>query len=214
MDLVRVLLGLSIFGIGFLIAQRGQLSVFERDVFRVVNDLPGIVFPVVWALMQLGNAVAVPLVAAGALLARRVRMARDLLLSGLLSYVGADVVKSVVGRERPAGLIQANLLDGNVTGIGFISGHAAVAAALATAAVPYLTRRAVVAFRLLTFWEELSYVAGLSAAGVQPAAAAAAVLLFRFQTWFVPIPLGLAAWLLWRRGVGRVAPALPAAVAA
>jgi undecaprenyl-diphosphatase len=140
-DLVRVLLGLSIFGIGFLIAQRGQLSVFERDLFRVVNDLPEIVFPVVWAVMQLGNVLAVPVVAGAAAVAGRLRMARDLLVSGLLAYFAADVVKSVVGRERPAGLIDANLLDGNVSGIGFISGHAAVAAALATAAVPYLTRR-------------------------------------------------------------------------
>lgn len=140
-DLVRALLGLSIFGIGFLIAQRGELSIFERDLFRIVNDLPGIVFPVVWAVMQLGNVVAVPVVAGVAALTGRLRMARDLLVSGLLAYLAADLVKSVVGRERPAGLVEANLLDGNVSGIGFISGHAAVAAALATAAVPYLTRR-------------------------------------------------------------------------
>jgi putative heme transporter len=50
---------------------------------------------------------------------------------------------------------------------------------------------------------ELSYVAGLTAVGVGPAAAAGAVLLFRFLTWFLPIPLGAAAWLLWRRGVGH-----------
>jgi uncharacterized membrane protein YbhN (UPF0104 family) len=50
---------------------------------------------------------------------------------------------------------------------------------------------------------ELSYVAGLAAVGVDPAAAAGAVLLFRFLTWFLPIPLGAAAWLLWRRGVGQ-----------
>src|SRR4051794_37482747 len=140
-DLVRVLLGLAILGIGFLIAQRGQLSVFERDVFRIVNDLPEIVFPIVWAVMQLGNVLAVPVIAAIAALTGRFRMARDMLVAGLLAYLAADLVKSVVGRERPAGLVDANLLDGNVSGIGFISGHAAVAAALATAAVPYLSRR-------------------------------------------------------------------------
>lgn len=52
---------------------------------------------------------------------------------------------------------------------------------------------------------ELSYVAGLTAVGFGAAGAAAAVFLFRVLTWFVPIPLGLAAWLAWRRGVGRVA---------
>ncbi len=140
-DLVRAALGLAVFGIGFLIAQRGELPVLEHDLFRIVNDLPENVFPMVWAVMQLGNMVAVPAVAAVAALTGRFRMARDMLTSGLLAYVAADLVKSVVGRERPAGLVDANLLDGDVSGIGFVSGHAAVAAALATAAVPYLSRR-------------------------------------------------------------------------
>jgi uncharacterized membrane protein YbhN (UPF0104 family) len=50
---------------------------------------------------------------------------------------------------------------------------------------------------------ELSYVAGLTAVGVGPAAAAGTVLLFRFLTWFLPIPLGAVAWVLWRRGAGQ-----------
>lgn len=57
---------------------------------------------------------------------------------------------------------------------------------------------------------ELSYVAGLTAVGVGPGGAAGAVLLFRLLTWFLPIPLGLAAWLLWRRGLGRVRAPAPA----
>ncbi len=141
-DLVRFVLGLAVLGIGFLLAQRGELSQFERNLFRLVNDLPGIVFPVVWVVMQLGNVVAVPVVAALAAGTRRLRMARDLLVSGLLAYVVADLVKGVVGRERPAGFeFDAVLRDGTVSGIGFISGHSAVAAALAAAAAPYLSRR-------------------------------------------------------------------------
>ncbi|SDX31455.1 conserved hypothetical protein [Geodermatophilus africanus] len=50
---------------------------------------------------------------------------------------------------------------------------------------------------------ELSYVAGLTAVGVDPAAAAGAVLLFRFLTWFLPIPTGIVTWLLWRHGAGQ-----------
>ncbi|TFV86942.1 phosphatase PAP2 family protein, partial [Blastococcus sp. CT_GayMR16] len=141
-DLVRVALGLAVVGVGSLIAQQGQLSVFERDLFRLVNDLSGIVLPVAWLVMQLGNVVAVPTVAALAALTRRFRMARDLLVSGLLAYGLADLVKAVVGRERPAGLpVGAVLHEGATGGSGFISGHAAVAAALATAAAPYLGRR-------------------------------------------------------------------------
>ena len=141
-DLVRVLIGLAVTGIGFLIAQQGELSAFERDLFRIVNDLPAVVLPIVWLVMQLGNVVAVPVVAALAAVTQRFRMARDLLLSGLLAYAIAGLVKSVVGRERPGGLpVGAVLHEGTVEGLGFISGHSAVAAALAAAAAPYLSRR-------------------------------------------------------------------------
>nr|WP_243851128.1 YbhN family protein [Modestobacter marinus] len=62
---------------------------------------------------------------------------------------------------------------------------------------------------------ELSYVAGLTAVGMGAAAATGGVLLFRFLTWFLPIPSGVLAWVLWRRGAGRLpgpagAPALSA----
>ncbi|MGY1753373.1 phosphatase PAP2 family protein [Blastococcus sp. SYSU D01042] len=141
-DLVRVGLGLTVLGVGFLLTQQGELSAIERDAFRLVNDLPGLVLPAVWVVMQLGNVVAVPVVAAVAALFRRFRTARDLLVSGLLAYVAADLVKSVVGRERPGGLpVGAVLHEGPIGGIGFVSGHSAVAAALATAVAPYLSRR-------------------------------------------------------------------------
>ncbi|WP_369131194.1 phosphatase PAP2 family protein [Modestobacter roseus] len=141
-DLVRVGLGLALLGVGFLLARRGEISLLERDLFRLVNDLPTLVLPVVWAVMQLGNVVAVPTVAALAAATRRLRLARDLLVSGVLAYLGADLVKSAVQRERPAGLPVGDVLvEGPITGLGFISGHTAVAAALATAAAPYLSRR-------------------------------------------------------------------------
>ncbi|SHN89027.1 undecaprenyl-diphosphatase, partial [Geodermatophilus obscurus] len=141
-DLVRVALGVAVLGLGFLIAQRGRLPVFERDLFQLVNDLPTMVFPIVWALMQLGNVVTVPVVAGVAALTRRFRMARDVLISGVLAYVASDLVKSVVQRERPVGLVvEVNFPEGPVTGLGFVSGHSAVAAAVATAVVPYLSRR-------------------------------------------------------------------------
>jgi undecaprenyl-diphosphatase len=141
-DLVRAGLGLTVVGVGFLIAQRGRLPVLERDVFQLVNDLPPAIFAGVWAIMQLGNVVAVPLVAAVAAATRRFRLARDVLLSGVLAYFTADLVKSLVRRERPGGFaVDPFLPEGPIGGLGFISGHAAVAAALATAAVPYLNRR-------------------------------------------------------------------------
>jgi undecaprenyl-diphosphatase len=140
-DLLRVGLGLALLGVGFLIAQRGEISLFERDLFRILNDLPPVVFPAVWVAMQLGNVVAVPTLAGLAALAGRFALARDLAIAGGLAYLAADLVKSLVQRERPIGLPVGEVLNEQVTGLGFISGHTAVAAALATAAAPYLARR-------------------------------------------------------------------------
>ena len=136
------LLGLAVLGIGFLIAQRGQLSVFERDLFRLVNDLPAIVFPLVWVVMQLGNVVAVPVLAGAAALARPRSAWRATCWCPACSPTSPPTSSraSSAASGRP-GSVDANLRDGNVSGIGFISGHAAVAAALATAAAPYLSRR-------------------------------------------------------------------------
>ena len=46
---------------------------------------------------------------------------------------------------------------------------------------------------------ELAYVAGLVAAGGERAEVVAGVLVFRALTYVLPIPLGLGAWVLWRR---------------
>ncbi len=60
---------------------------------------------------------------------------------------------------------------------------------------------------------ELSYVAGLATVGVDAAAAAGAVLVFRFLTWFLPIPVGAVCWLLWRRSVGAHPPVVAGSAA-
>jgi choline kinase/uncharacterized membrane protein YbhN (UPF0104 family) len=49
---------------------------------------------------------------------------------------------------------------------------------------------------------ELGYIGGLTLAGGDRAEVVAAVLLFRFITYFVQIPIGGATYLVWRRGRG------------
>jgi glycosyltransferase 2 family protein len=140
-DLVRVAIGAVVLWLGFLAAQQGELTALERNLFRLVNDLPALFLPAVWVVMQLGNVVAVPVLAALAAVRRRWALARDLLVAGGAAYYAAIAIKEVVGRERPAGFpVGAVLHEGATSGAGFVSGHAAVAAALAAAASPYLTR--------------------------------------------------------------------------
>ena len=145
-DALRLALGLATLAVTGVLARTGRPSRFEVDVFRVLNNLPDAVERPVWAVMQAGSLAAVPVTAAAAVLARRPRLTRDLAVSGLLAWCVAKVVKGLVDRGRPDRLLAGVLRGAHETGLGFPSGHAAVAAALATAASPYLpvgARRAV-----------------------------------------------------------------------
>jgi glycosyltransferase 2 family protein len=93
-------------------------------------------------VMQAGTLAAVFAAAGLALAARRWRLARDLVASGTLAWLAAKVVKNFVRRGRPSALLHGVVAHGTAAaGPGFPSGHTAVAAALATAAGPYLGRR-------------------------------------------------------------------------
>lgn len=124
------------------VAGASTVSTFEGDLFRLVNHLPSSLEVPVAAVMQAGALGAVPVAAGAALVARRPRLARDLLVAGTAAWLLAKVAKDVVGRARPTGLLAEVVQRGvTQTGLGYPSGHAAVAAALATAAGPFLPRR-------------------------------------------------------------------------
>ena len=119
-----------------------RISGAEAAVFRVLNGTTVLPFVVVWPFMQLGNLVAVPVVAALAAAFRRWRLAAAALLAGLGVYVLAKVVKGIVPRGRPDRLLEDVVIRGDAAvGRGFISGHAAVIVALVVVAWPWLGRR-------------------------------------------------------------------------
>ena len=142
-DVVRVVVGGAILALSAAIAGTERLSTFERDLFRLVNHLPSALDIPLIAVMQAGTIAAVPACAAVALATRRPRLARDLAIAGTAAWLLARVVKDIVSRARPDALLSDVILrHATPTGLGFPSGHAAVAAALATAAGPFLPRRA------------------------------------------------------------------------
>jgi membrane-associated phospholipid phosphatase len=115
---------------------------WERRAFRAVNDVPSLPFPPVWAVMQLGMVLVVPAAALVALAYRRPRLAVALLVAGALAYGGGKLVKQVVERGRPADLLADVQIRGAASeGLGFVSGHAAVAAALATVLLAHVGGR-------------------------------------------------------------------------
>lgn len=150
-DLAVVIVGLAVLVVSTLAALPPSVSNVELDVFGLVNHVGDIPRALAWAPMQLGNVVAVPAAALVALAARRARLAVGLASSGMLVWVVAKGIKGVVDRGRPGALVDdAVLRDAHPGGLGFPSGHAAVAAVLAVVVWPHLNRAGRVVVVVLT----------------------------------------------------------------
>jgi undecaprenyl-diphosphatase len=69
-------------------------------------------------------------------------MALDIVFAGTSAWLLAKLVKQLVIRGRPAELLTDVVLRGTPgTGHGYVSGHAATAAAIAAVVTPYLPKR-------------------------------------------------------------------------
>lgn len=142
-DLLRAVIAATLFLVFAVLARRSHPGTIDVDLFRLINQLPAVLGSPLVLIMQLGSIAAVPAAAGVALACRRFRFAFDLALAGGLAWALAKLAKELVGRGRPASLIDHVLIrEVAALGQGFPSGHAAVAAALATVAGPYLSRGA------------------------------------------------------------------------
>jgi len=144
-DALRLALGGLVVALATRAVHPDRVGRQETNVFRLVNDLPlpGWAYPFIWFMMQLGNLGAVPLVAVAAAATRRWRLALDAAVAGGAIYVVARLIKQFVQRGRPQTLLDGvHILGEPARGLGYVSGHSAVAVALATVASPYLGRRA------------------------------------------------------------------------
>lgn len=120
-------------------ARSRKLHDIERAIFNQVNACSDTLNPVLYVLMQAGQFGAVPTTAVLALTFGRGRLAKRLVLAGVAAWILARLVKLTTGRKRPEDHIDAVKVRGKRwTGLGFPSGHSAVAAALASVAGPDL----------------------------------------------------------------------------
>jgi membrane-associated phospholipid phosphatase len=148
-----------VLGLAALPIDPDRVGDVEAALFRVLNGTTVLPFVLIWPVMQLGNALVVPVSAAAAAALRRWRLAGELLIAGTGTYLLAKVVKDVVPRGRPDGLLTDVVLRGaEAHGRGFVSGHAATLAALATVAWPWLGRRGRVAVAVLVVVVSLTRV--------------------------------------------------------
>jgi undecaprenyl-diphosphatase len=140
--------GLTVLAAGMVVVRHGTVTPLERDLFRAVNGLPDALYPVVWPVLQLGAVLVGPLVALAAIATGRRRLAVAAVVATILKLGAERVVKALVSRSRPGTSIGSDIHargDVHLTGESFVSGHAALVAALAVVATPYLPvrRRAV-----------------------------------------------------------------------
>jgi membrane-associated phospholipid phosphatase len=149
-DVALLLGGSALLVLASLPVHPDRVSDAEAAVFRVINGTTVLPFVVVWPVMQLGNVLVVPVSAAVAALLRRWRLAAELLLAGAGTYLLAKVVKGIVPRGRPNGLLSDVVIRGaEAHGRGYISGHAATLTALAAVAWPWLGPRGRIAVVIL-----------------------------------------------------------------
>jgi membrane-associated phospholipid phosphatase len=142
-DALLLLGGSALLVLSSLPVHPDTVSAAEAGVFRAVNSTTVLPFVLVWPVMQLGNVLVVPAAALVAAAFRRWRLAAGLLLAGAGVYLLAKVVKGVVPRGRPAGLLPDVVIRGTAAlGRGYVSGHAAVVTSLLVVAWPWLGRPA------------------------------------------------------------------------
>ena len=136
--------GLGVLVAGILVVRHGTVPGWEERLFDVINDLPGWLYPPIWAFQQLGVLIVGPVVAIVAAVTRRFRLALAALIATGAKLVLEQTVKTLVDRQRPATSIGGDVeLRGDVPthGESFPSGHAMLAAALAAVVAPYLPPR-------------------------------------------------------------------------
>lgn len=139
------LAGVSVVAIAgsYAVAVQRPVPEWELRLTESINDVPEWVANVLYPIMQLGTLGGPIAVAVGIAIFKR-----DWLLSGatvaagLVTWFGAKGVKRIVDRDRPLGFLPEIVVrEGDGSGLGYVSGHSAVAATAAVMAASVLPGR-------------------------------------------------------------------------
>jgi undecaprenyl-diphosphatase len=123
-----------------LVVRNGRVGPAELRVFRWINGLPDGLTPAMRAAQFLGVLAVGPIVAVGALLLRRWRLALAAVLVTAGKLVAERIVWDVVQRSRPGTSIADAIVRGGspTHGVSFVSGHVVLVTGLAWIVTPYL----------------------------------------------------------------------------
>ena len=137
--------GLVVAGTSVAGARWPTIHPAERWVFRLLNEMPGWLYPILWAPMQLGNLVvgtAAGLIAA--FVAQNLAVVAGVLLAMVLKLVSERIVRRemadyLVVRQRPGTSEPGAVLRGGDvprSGPSFPSGHVILVAGVACVVAP------------------------------------------------------------------------------
>ena len=136
-DAVRVVVAVAV--VAWCVLRVQGVSGAERTVFEFFNSLPNGLHPLFRSFYRVGFLVAVGLVGAAAVVGRRWRLVRDLVLAGVGSSLVAVLLNHLVG--EPAGAATLfHLVRRWPAGPSFPSKHVALVVGVFAAASPYLAR--------------------------------------------------------------------------
>lgn len=142
---VEAATGAALVGLSLLLLSDRADAVpgWEERAFEAVNGLPDSLRSPLWPVMQLGNFWMVALAGLGVYAAtRRRRAALAASTAAFLAWVAAKLVKDAVQRGRPGDLLdRVEIRESGLHGRGYVSGHTAIAFAVATVVTSLLPGR-------------------------------------------------------------------------
>ncbi len=129
--------------ISWIVAVQRPVPVWELRLTEWINDAPRVVGSALYPVMQLGSLGGPVLVAIAIVVFKRDwLLAAAVVATGSLTWLAAKGVKRLVGRDRPLSYLPDIVVrDGDGSGLGFISGHSAVAASAVMMAIVVVPKR-------------------------------------------------------------------------
>jgi len=145
LDRPGLIAGISIAAliVSYAVAVQDPVPEWELDLTEWINDAPDWLATFLYPIMQFGTLGGPILVAAGIAVFTRDRwLAATTALAGVITWLAAKGVKKLVERDRPLSYIPGiDVREGDGTGLGYVSGHSAVAASTAVMVMVVLPRR-------------------------------------------------------------------------
>jgi undecaprenyl-diphosphatase len=127
----------------YAVAIQRPLPDWELRLTERINDVPDWVGSALYPVMQMGT-LAAPIIVAVliAIFRRDLVLSAAVVVTGFVTWFAAKGIKKIVERDRPLSYLPDIVVrEGDGSGLGFISGHSAIAASTAIMAMVALPRR-------------------------------------------------------------------------